>query len=115
MADLSRGRAGGPGVPAGQSVYSAAGVAQGGMVCTMLDSAVALAVWTTLDPGYGPTSIDITVNYLRPVTVASGPLVVTGVVIKPGRRVALASAEVVDAAGKTVATATSNLLVITTS
>jgi uncharacterized protein (TIGR00369 family) len=94
------------------SMYNTAGVVQGGLVCTMLDSAAACAVWTTLDRGFAFTSIDITVNFLRPVTVASGPLVATGIVTKPGRRVALAAAEVVDAAGKTVAVGSSNCLVI---
>jgi uncharacterized protein (TIGR00369 family) len=95
-----------------RSMYNTAGVVQGGLVCTMLDSAAACAVWTTLDRGFGFTSIDIMVNFVRPVTVASGPLVATGIVTKPGRRVALATAEVVDAAGKTVATGSSNCLVI---
>src|ERR1700761_4554002 len=95
-----------------RSMYNTAGVVQGGLVCTMLDSAAACAVWTTLAAGFGFTSIDITVNFLRPVTVASGPLVATGIVTKPGRRVALASAEVVDAAGQTVAVGTSNCLII---
>jgi acyl-coenzyme A thioesterase PaaI-like protein len=64
-----------------------------------------------LDAGIGYTSIDITVNYLRPVTVDSGTLVAVGRVTKPGRRVALAAAEIHDGAGRLVATASSNCLV----
>lgn len=67
---------------------------------------------TTLDAGTGYTSIDITVNYTRPVTLDSGPLTATGRVTKPGRRIALATAEITDAAGRLVATASSNCLVI---
>lgn len=66
----------------------------------------------TLEPGVGYTSIDITVNYLRSVTLATGTLVVTGRVTKPGRRVALATAEVTDGAGRLVVTATSNCLIL---
>ena len=69
-------------------------------------------VQTTLAPGVGYTSIDIAVNYLRPVTLASGTLVAAGRVIKPGRWVALASAEITDVAGRLVATATSNCLIV---
>jgi acyl-coenzyme A thioesterase PaaI-like protein len=36
----------------------------------------------------------------------------TGTVTKPGRRVAFASAEIVDGAGKVVATATSSCLIM---
>ncbi|SNR63510.1 hypothetical protein [Blastococcus mobilis] len=42
---------------------------------------------------------------------ASGPLTAIGRVIKPGRRVAFADGEVLDAAGRSVATASSSLLV----
>lgn len=86
--------------------------ADGGLVCTLADSVAGCAVQTTLAPRAGYTSIDIAVNYLRPVTLASGTLVATGRVIKPGRRVALSSAEITDTAGRLVATATSNCLIL---
>jgi uncharacterized protein (TIGR00369 family) len=95
-----------------ESVYNPIGLVHGGLVCTLADSVIGCAVHTTLPPGVGYTSIDITVNYLRPVTLASGTLVATGRITKPGRRVALASAEVTDAAGRLVATATSNCLIL---
>ena len=95
-----------------ESVYNPIGLVHGGLVCTLADSAAGCAVHTTLEPGAGYTSIDITVNYLRPVTLGTGTLVATGRVTKPGRRVALATAEVTDGAGRLVATATSNCLIV---
>ena len=95
-----------------ESVYNPIGLVHGGLVCTLTDSAIGCAVHTTLEAGVGYTSIDITVNYLRPVTLDSGGLVATGRVVKPGRRVAQASAEVHDGAGRLVATASSNCLII---
>jgi uncharacterized protein (TIGR00369 family) len=94
-----------------ESMFNPIGVIHGGLVCTLADSAAGCAVHTTLDAGVGYTSIDITVNYLRPVTLESGTLRATGRVVKPGRRVALASAEVHDQRGRLVANATSNCLV----
>lgn len=87
------------------------GVVHGGLVCTLLDSALGCATHTTLPAGTGYTSIEIKVSYLRPVTAAAGPLTCVGRVTKPGRRVAFAEGEVVDGAGKVVATATGSLLV----
>jgi uncharacterized protein (TIGR00369 family) len=95
-----------------ESVYNPIGVVHGGLVCTLADSVAGCAVHTTLEAGVGYTSIDITVNYLRPVTLGSGTLVATGRVTKPGRRVAMAAAEVHDGAGRLVATATSNCLIV---
>jgi uncharacterized protein (TIGR00369 family) len=95
-----------------ESVYNPIGVVHGGLVCTLADSVMGCAVHTTLEAGVAYTSVDITVNYLRPVTLASGTLVATGKVIKPGRRIALAAAEIHDADGRLVATGTSNCLVM---
>lgn len=95
-----------------ESVYNPIGVVHGGLMCTLADSVAGCAVHTTLPAGVGYTSIDITVNYLRAVTVDSGVLLATGTVTKPGRRVALAAAEIHDGAGKLVATATSNCLIL---
>ncbi len=94
-----------------ESVYNPIGVVHGGLVCTLLDSVVGCAVHTTLPQGLGYTSIELKVNYLRPVTLDSGRLTATGTVVKPGRRVAFAEGTVVDGAGRTVATASSSLLV----
>jgi uncharacterized protein (TIGR00369 family) len=95
-----------------ESVYNPIGVVHGGLVCTLADSAAGCAVHTTLGAGVGYTSIGITVTYLRPVTTGSGTLTATGVVVKPGRRVATATVEVADGSGRLVATASSSCLVI---
>jgi uncharacterized protein (TIGR00369 family) len=96
-----------------ESVYNPIGMVHGGLMATMADSAAGCAVHTTLAAGVGYSSIDITVNFLRSVTLASGTLVATGRVVKPGRRVATAAVEIVDGAGKLVGTASSSCLIMT--
>ena len=95
-----------------ESVYNPIGLVHGGLLCTLADSVAGCAVHTTLDAGVGYTSIDITVNFLRPVTLESGRLRATGVVTKAGRKVALAAVEIHDSSDKLVATASSNCLII---
>lgn len=94
-----------------ESHYNPIGTVHGGLVCTLLDSVLGCAVQTTLPQGQGYTSIEIKVNYLRPVLADSGPLTCVGTVTKPGNRVAFADGVVTDASGKVVATATGSLLV----
>ncbi|KRF11011.1 PaaI family thioesterase [Nocardioides sp. Soil796] len=94
-----------------ESHYNPIGMVHGGLVCTLLDSALGCAAQTTLPAGTGYTSIELKVSYLRPVTSDSGPLTCTGRVTKPGRRVTFAEGEVVDKDGRTVATASGTLLV----
>lgn len=95
-----------------ESVYNPIGTVHGGFVCTLADTVAACAVHSMLAAGVTYTSIDLNVSYTRPVTKDSGSLRAIGTVVKPGRRVAFASAEILDAAGKVVATATSSCLVM---
>src|SRR5215213_7204199 len=69
-----------------ESVYNPIGVVHGGLVCTLLDTVVGCAVHTTLPAGLAYTSIELKVNYLRPVHATSGPLTAVGTVVKSGRR-----------------------------
>ena len=93
------------------SMYNPLGMVHGGLACTLLDTATGCALHTTLREGVGYTSIEIKVNYLKPITVASGQLTAVGTVVKAGSRVGFAEATLTDAAGALVATATSTLLI----
>ncbi|KJC63278.1 uncharacterized domain 1-containing protein [Agreia bicolorata] len=94
-----------------ESVYNPIGAVHGGFMCTALDSALGCAVHSTLRAGQGYTSLEIKVNYLRALNTVSGTLTVTGTVTKPGSRIAFAEGVVTDSEGRTVATASSTLLV----
>jgi uncharacterized protein (TIGR00369 family) len=95
-----------------ESVYNPIGMVHGGYVCTLADTVAACAVHTTLPAGVAYTSIDLNVSYTRRITTESGTLRAVGAVVKPGRRVAFCRAEILDQAGKVVATATSSCLII---
>jgi uncharacterized protein (TIGR00369 family) len=95
-----------------ESHYNPIGVVHGGIVCTMLDTVMGCAVHSTLEPGWGYTSIDLNITYLRPITLATGRVVATGTIVKGGKRVSFASGEVKDAAGNILATGTSSLLMM---
>ncbi len=94
-----------------ESAYNPIGLVHGGLVCTLLDTVTGCAVHTTLPAEVGYTSIEIKVNYLRPVH-ADMPLIAHGWVTKPGRRVAFAEADVRNPDGQVLATASSSLLVM---
>ena len=93
------------------SMYNPLGMVHGGAVCTLLDTATACALHTTLPEGVSYTSVEIKVNYLKAVTVDSGTLTAVGSVVKAGSRIGFAEGKVTDASGKLVATATSTLLI----
>ncbi len=95
-----------------ESMYNPLGAVHGGVVCALIDSVIGCAVHTTLEAGVSYTSIDLQVSYLRSVAAASGPLVATGRVTKPGRRVAFAAGEVRDGQGRLVASGSGSCLII---
>ncbi len=91
--------------------YNPIGSVHGGVISTLLDTATGCAVHSTLAAGELYTSLDLTVKFLRPVTVDSGRLRCEGSVLQRGRRTALAQAQLYDAQGKLVAHATSSCLI----
>lgn len=96
----------------GESLYNPIGLVHGGLACTLIDTVIGCSVHSLLEAGVAYTSIDLSVHYLRPVRADGGALVATGVVTKPGRRVAFAEAEIVDGAGKVVATGSGSVLIM---
>ena len=94
-----------------ESAYNPIGAVHGGLVCTLLDSVAGCALHSTLPQGKGYTSVEIKVNYLKPVRATSGRLTAVGTVVKAGSRVGFTEGVVTDASGAVVATATSTLLV----
>jgi uncharacterized protein (TIGR00369 family) len=93
------------------SMYNPIGLVHGGLVCTLLDSAAGCAVHSTLPTGTGYSSVEIKVSYLRPVRSGEGDLIATGRLVKGGRRIAFAEADVRDEQGRLVATASSSCLI----
>nr|WP_225448542.1 PaaI family thioesterase [Streptacidiphilus sp. P02-A3a] len=92
--------------------YNPIGTVHGGVFATLLDSACGCAVHTRLPAGVFYTSLDLSVKFLRPVTLATGPITAIGSVVQLGRRTALAEGRLVDAEGRLYATATSSCLVM---
>ncbi|MBC3843641.1 PaaI family thioesterase [Streptacidiphilus sp. 4-A2] len=92
--------------------YNTIGSVHGGVFATLLDSACGCAVHTRLPAGVFYTSLDLSVKFLRPVSVATGPVTAIGTVTHLGRRTALAEGRLVDSAGRLYATASSSCLVI---
>lgn len=91
--------------------YNPIGSVHGGVYATLLDSATGCAVQSLLPGGAYYTSLDLSVKFLRPITVSTGRVRCIGEVIKLGGRTALAESRIVDSADRLVAHATSTCMV----
>ena len=91
------------------------GLVHGGVLAALLDTAMGCAVHSLLQPGVGYVTAELSVRFLRPVTVASGSLTCTGEVVRPGRGSMTVQATVTDDAGSCVATGGATCIVSTRS
>ena len=111
LTEASEGRAVFTAMPA-EYHYNPIGVVHGGLAATLLDSAMGCAVQTTLPAGAGYTTLDIHVNFVRPLTRDMGMVTCVGTVIHVGGRMATAEARLTDAAGKLYAHGTTTCLIV---
>jgi uncharacterized protein (TIGR00369 family) len=89
------------------------GTVHGGIVTTLLDSAMGCAVHTTMPPGGKYTTLELKVNFLRPSFSGGATLLARGTVLHRGSTTALAEATITEAgSGKRVAHATSTCLIL---
>jgi len=87
------------------------GILHGGVTATLIDTAMAFAVRSRVDPDVATATIDLTVHYLRPHI--EGPLRCTARVVRAGRRISSVSADVwAEANGKLIATGLSTYTIV---
>jgi acyl-CoA thioesterase len=78
------------------------GVLHGGVTATLIDTTMAFAVRTRLEPDASTATIDLTVHYLRPLI--EGSAVCTASIVRAGKRIFTVKAEVENAEGTLIAT-----------
>jgi uncharacterized protein (TIGR00369 family) len=91
--------------------YNPIGSVHGGYAAILLDSAMGLAVQTTLPAGTGYTTLEFKISFIRGMTEATGKIRTEGKVLSSGRRAATAEARILGAGGKLLAHATTTCLV----
>lgn len=97
----------------GEYLYNPIGVVHGGFAMTLLDSAMGVAVHTTLGVGERYTTLETKCNFVRAITLETGLVRCEGVVVHRGARVATAEGRVTAAAtGKLLAHGTTTCLII---
>lgn len=87
-----------------------AGAVHGGFAATCLDGAAALALFSTLEISTAHSTVDLNVKYVRPLS-AGQSYRVEGWVVERTRSLAICDAQVLDAAGKLCAKATTTFVI----
>jgi uncharacterized protein (TIGR00369 family) len=95
---------------AGPRHTSPLGTVHGGILCDLADAAMGCAHGSLLDDGETYTTLELKINFLKPVW--EGRLTAVGTVIKAGKTIGLTACDVTDADGSLVAYATSTCLTL---
>jgi uncharacterized protein (TIGR00369 family) len=86
------------------------GTLHGGVLCDVADAAMGMAYAATLDEGETFTTLELKINFLKPVR--EGRLVATGRVVKGGPTVGLVECDVLDDKERLVARASSTCMTL---
>jgi uncharacterized protein (TIGR00369 family) len=92
--------------------YNPLGTVHGGVMATLLDSALGCAVQSMLPAGTSYTTLELKVNYLRPITTKTGTVYAEGKIIHIGGRIATAEGRLTDADGKLYAHGTTTCIML---
>jgi uncharacterized protein (TIGR00369 family) len=87
------------------------GTVHGGLIATLLDSCMGLAVQSTLDKGLGQTTVEFKISLMRPITPETGRIKAEGIVLNCGRRVGTAEGRLTDGKGRLLAHGTTTCLI----
>jgi uncharacterized protein (TIGR00369 family) len=91
-------------LPIGEHLYNPIGSVHGGVAATLLDSVMGCAVHSVLPAGRAYSTLEIKINYLRAMNLATGEVTAEGRVVNAGRKAAFAEGKIIDATGKIYAT-----------
>ena len=110
LTEADEGRAVFAGLPS-EGFFNPIGTIHGGWTSAILDSAMACAVHTTLKAGQAYTTVEMKLNFVRPVLPSSGRLTCEGVVIHRGGTLATSEGRLVDGTGKLIAHGTETCMI----
>lgn len=91
--------------------YNPIGTVHGGFAATLLDSALACAVHSTLGRGEAYTTLELKLNLVRALTDQAGPVRAEGRIIHRGRTTATADGDLRDGEGRLYAHATTTCMI----
>ena len=88
-----------------------AGTVPGGLAATLLDSCMGLALWSTIAKGFGSTTLEFKISFVRPILPDAGQIRAEGIVIAAGRRIGTAEGRLTDKTGRLLAHGTTTCLI----
>ena len=86
----------------------------GGIATTLLDTAMTAAVLSTLSKGFGCSTLEIKVNFIRPISIKTGKVSCEAGIIHLGKSIATAEGKVMNSEGRLYAHGVSTCVIFST-
>jgi len=94
--------------------YNPIGTVHGGIITTVLDSAMGCSLQSTLPQGFSYTTLELKINFIKAVSFKSGKMNSAGRIIHSGKSTALVEADLRDESGTLYAHGVSTCLIFKT-
>jgi len=95
---------------AGPQHFNPMGTVHGGVLCDLADFAMGAAYASTLDSGETFTTLELKINFLRPVRQET--LFAAGKIVSRGRTIGMVECDITDSLGRLVAKSTSTCMTL---
>lgn len=92
--------------------YNPMGIVHGGLAAAMLDTSNGITAQCQLNSGYVTLTVDLKINYLKPISKETGEITAKGKIVKVGRKVIIVNGELRDKNKNLLAVANSVELVV---
>jgi len=92
--------------------YNAVGTVHGGVITTILDTAMGCTLLSTLSDDLTFTTLELKINFIKAVTKHTGKTIAISKIIHAGRTTAIIEASLIDENGKIYAHGTSTCLIM---
>lgn len=102
------------GVPTSR-FYNPMGTVHGGWIAMLLDTAMGCAVHSLLKAGQTYTTVEMKLNFVRPVFENTGAMTCEGKIVHCGSRLATSEGRIVDRSGNLVAHGSETCMILTPS
>jgi uncharacterized protein (TIGR00369 family) len=92
--------------------YNPLGFVHGGYAAVLLDTCMAAAIVTSLEPGLSPVTLEYKINFARPMSADTGVVRGEGKTLHVGRQMAIGEGRLLDAKGRLLAHGTTTCHVV---
>ncbi len=97
-------------VPVEKKLNNLLGVVHGGVLSSLADAAVAIAIRTIIEPDKKPLTVELNINYLGPIY--GDQVIAEAKIIRQGRAIVVGDVDITDKTGRLIAKSRATYMIV---